>query len=110
MQVLEANNQTLGDPAARDEVLAGWQKFLDHLHELDVLEAPSLKRLVDGKMLSKALGVKPGKWMTPAMDVCMAWQLRNPGVTDTADAIKEVRQRAAELGIVGVAKPKNESA
>ncbi|KAL8399599.1 hypothetical protein RB594_000119 [Gaeumannomyces avenae] len=98
------SGQPLGNPAARDEVLAGWQKFLDHLDELDVLEAPSFKRLVDGKMLSKALGVKPGKWMTPAMDVCMEWQLRNPGVTDTAGAIDEVRKRADELGIVGVTK------
>ncbi|KAL8372414.1 hypothetical protein RB595_001965 [Gaeumannomyces hyphopodioides] len=99
-------DQPLGNSAARNEVLAGWQKFLDHLDELDVLEAPSFKRLVDGKMLSKALGVKPGRWMTPAMDVCMEWQLRNPGVTDTAGAIDEVRKRVDELGIVGVAKPK----
>ena len=88
--------------AVRDEVLGGWQKFLDHLDELDVLEAPSLKRLVDGKRLSAALGLKPGKWMAPALDVCLAWQFRNPGVTDVTAAIAEVRERSDELGIEGL--------
>ncbi|EHA55473.1 hypothetical protein MCOR27_006708 [Pyricularia oryzae] len=88
-----------GSVKSRDEVLSGWQKFLDHLEELDVLDAPALKKIIDGKTLSKALGVKPGPWMTSALDVCVAWQLRNPGVTDTTEAVEEVRQRAKELGI-----------
>lgn len=82
-----------------EELLREWQEFLDHLQELDLMDAPSIKRLVDGRQLSQALGIKPGKWMTAAMDVCMAWQLRNPGVTDTAGAIEEVRKRSTELGI-----------
>lgn len=89
-----------GSETSRDEVLNEWQKFLDHLDDLDVLDAPSIKKIIDGKTLSKALGVRPGPWMTAALDVCVAWQLRNPGITDTAEAIEEVRQRAEELGIL----------
>ncbi|KAK3985930.1 putative mitochondrial precursor of tRNA nucleotidyltransferase [Cladorrhinum sp. PSN332] len=83
----------------REAVLAGWQQFLDHLVELDVMNAPTLKRLIDGKQLSEALGVKPGKWMGEALEVVMAWQLRNPGVEDPAGAVEEVRKRKDVLGI-----------
>lgn len=82
-----------------DSPVAGWQEFLDHLEQLDVLEAPSLKRIIDGKQLSKALGAKPGIWMTAALDICVAWQLRNPDATDPAGAIEEVRSKKDELGI-----------
>lgn len=83
----------------REEILSGWQKFLDHLQELDVVDAPNLKRLVDGKQMSKALGIKSGPWMSKALDVATAWQLRHPDETDPAGAVEEVRQRAEELGI-----------
>ncbi|KAJ1331879.1 tRNA nucleotidyltransferase (CCA-adding enzyme) [Microdochium nivale] len=79
--------------------LAKWQLFLDHLHELDVVEAPQLKRLIDGTQLARALGVKPGKWMTAALDVCVAWQLRHPEATDPQGAVDEVEARRAELGV-----------
>ncbi|GJC77880.1 CCA tRNA nucleotidyltransferase, mitochondrial [Colletotrichum liriopes] len=86
----------------RIDFLSGWQMFLDHLANLDVMDAPSLKRRVDGRMLAKELGVRPGKWMGQALDVCVAWQLRHPDETDPTGAIDEVRQRAGELGIEGV--------
>jgi tRNA nucleotidyltransferase (CCA-adding enzyme) len=66
---------------------------------MDVLNAPSRKRLVDGTQLAKALGVRPGKWMAEALDVCMAWQFRNPDTTDMSGAVEEVRTRAKDLGI-----------
>ncbi|KAK3353538.1 hypothetical protein B0T25DRAFT_581274 [Lasiosphaeria hispida] len=91
--------QKRGGAVPVEEVLAEWQRFLDHLIELDVMDAPSLKRLVDGHLLTKALGVKPGKWLGDALDVATAWQLRNPGVTDSAGAVEEVRKRKKELGI-----------
>lgn len=81
------------------EFLQGWQDFLDHLIELDVFDVPSMKRLLDGRALAAALGVKPGVWTGRALDICTAWQLRNPGKTDPAGAVEEVRQRAGELGI-----------
>ncbi|KAK4151349.1 mitochondrial CCA tRNA nucleotidyltransferase [Chaetomidium leptoderma] len=75
--------------STQDDVLAEWQQFLDHLVELDVMNAPSMKRLVDGKILAKGLGVTPGKWTGAALDVALAWQLRNPGVEDPAGAVEE---------------------
>ncbi|KAH7163634.1 hypothetical protein B0J13DRAFT_40147 [Dactylonectria estremocensis] len=79
--------------------LTGWKAFLDHLAKLDVLEAPSLKRLLDGRQLAKALGTKPGIWTGKALELCVAWQLRHPEEKDPAGAIEEVRQRREELGI-----------
>lgn len=84
---------------SRDAFVAEWQQFLDHLVELDVVDAPQLKRLLDGRTLAAALGVKPGRWTGQALDVCIAWQLRNPDATDPAPAIEEVQKRRKELGI-----------
>jgi tRNA nucleotidyltransferase (CCA-adding enzyme) len=66
---------------------------------MEVLDAPSWRRLIDGTQLAKALDVKPGKWMAAALDVCMAWQFRNPKATDPAEAVQEVEMKAKELGI-----------
>ncbi|KAI8632430.1 hypothetical protein F5Y19DRAFT_363903 [Xylariaceae sp. FL1651] len=85
--------------ANNNDFLGEWQLFLDHLQELDVMEAPSLKRIIDGTQLAKTLGVKPGRWMTNAMEVCVAWQLRHPDATDPAGAVEEVNSRRKELDI-----------
>lgn len=90
--------------AALDTIRANWQAFVEHLQKLDLMDAPSIKPLMDGKELSKRLNIKPGPWMSSALDVCMAWQLRNPQETDPAGAIEEVRQRKEELGIAGLLK------
>ncbi|ROW05248.1 hypothetical protein VSDG_00294 [Cytospora chrysosperma] len=82
------------------EIESSWKEFLDHLEELKLMDAPFMKPLVDGRTLLQALGIKkPGKWMSPALDICMAWQLRNPEATDPAGAIEEVRRHKEELGI-----------
>ncbi|KAI0970280.1 hypothetical protein F4678DRAFT_473184 [Xylaria arbuscula] len=86
-------------PANNDVFLSEWQSFLDHLQGLDVIDAPSMKRIIDGTELAKALGVKPGKWMTGALDVCVAWQLRHPDATDASGAIDEVSSKRKELDI-----------
>ena len=77
----------------------GWQQFLDHLEEMEVLDAPSWRRIIDGTQLAKALNLKPGKWMAAALDVCMAWQFRNPNATDPGGAVEEVKKKAEALGI-----------
>lgn len=83
-----------------DTLFGEWQSFIDHLEAMDVMDAPSIKPILTGTELSKALGgVKPGPWMKPALDVCMEWQLRNPGVEDATGAIEEVKKRSEELKI-----------
>jgi len=44
------------------------------------------------------MNLKPGPWMKDALEVVMAWQLRNPDTTDPAQAIEEVKKiRKGEL-------------
>ncbi|KAI1131300.1 hypothetical protein F5Y10DRAFT_275536 [Nemania abortiva] len=85
--------------AKNDTFLDEWKLLLDHLLALDVLDAPSMKKIIDGTQLAKALDVKPGKWMAGALEVCVAWQLRHPDAEDPAGAIEEVNSRRKELGI-----------
>lgn len=101
-EVLVLAQTTAPKPPAQtdiDRLLRDWQTFLEHIETLDLYDAPHIKRLLDGKQVAAALGIKPGRWMTAAMDICMAWQLRNPNETDPAGAIEEVRQRKDEVGI-----------
>lgn len=64
------------------------------------MDAPSIKPIVNGNMLTKALGgIKPGIWMKPALDCCIEWQLRNPGNDDFEGAIEEVKAKRGELKI-----------
>lgn len=63
------------------------------------MHVTSMARLVDGKMIAKELGIEPGEWVGRALDVCLSWQLRNPGITNPVGAIQEVRQRSKELQI-----------
>lgn len=69
-----------------------YSTFVTHLRDLDILEAYSLKPLLDGKTLAKALSTPPGPWMKDALDVVMAWQLRHPDVKDPTEAIEEVKK------------------
>lgn len=65
---------------------------MTHLRDLDILDTYALKPLLDGKALAKALATPPGPWMKEALDVVMAWQLRNPSVKDPSEAIEEVKK------------------
>jgi len=53
-----------------------------------------LTHLLDGKALAKALDTPPGPWMKDALDVVMAYQLRNPGTATAEGAVEEVRRGA----------------
>jgi tRNA nucleotidyltransferase (CCA-adding enzyme) len=72
---------------------------------MNLMDAPSIKSAIDGKILQKALGAPAGTWMKPTLDVCMAWQLRNPEVTAAdpekarAEMIQLVREKKVELNI-----------
>lgn len=73
------------------ELLRSYSSFISQLVKHDILDADTFKPLLKGTDLAKALSVKPGPWMKDALDVVMAWQLRNPSTTDPAEAIKAVR-------------------
>lgn len=51
-----------------------------------------MKPMVKGTDLAKAMDLKPGPWMKDALEEVMAWQLRNPDITDPAQAIEEVKK------------------
>ncbi|KAF4971165.1 hypothetical protein FSARC_1887 [Fusarium sarcochroum] len=69
VDVLETLSEWRRDGSEKQkDFLRGWNTFLDHLAELDVYEAPSLKRLLDGRQLAKALDTKPGKWTGQALE------------------------------------------
>jgi hypothetical protein len=83
-----------------EEHFGQWQGFIDHLEAMEIMDAPSLRLILSGTELSQALGgLRPGPWMKPALDVCMEWQLRNPGVEDPTGAIEEVKKRSEKLKI-----------
>lgn len=72
-------------------MLKSYKSFLQHLAKLNILDVDTFKSLLKGTDLAKALGTKPGPWMKEALDVVMAWQLRNPDSTDAAAAIDAVK-------------------
>lgn len=65
------------------------------MQDLKITDAYTLKPLLDGKALAKALNTPPGPWMKEALEVVMAWQLRNPDVKDPQQAIGEVEKGRA---------------
>ncbi|KAE8828583.1 hypothetical protein CFE70_007860 [Pyrenophora teres f. teres 0-1] len=81
---------------SKEELVRSYSSFLNRVTELEILEADTFRPLLKGTDLAKALGTKPGPWMKDALDVVMAWQLRNPDVTDPAAAIEAVKASRGE--------------
>ncbi|XPS76761.1 CCA tRNA nucleotidyltransferase [Ascochyta lentis] len=77
---------------SQEQLLRSYSSFLSHLAKLEILDADTFKPLLKGTDLAKALSTKPGPWMKDALDVVMAWQLRNPSATDPAEAIEAVKK------------------
>jgi tRNA nucleotidyltransferase (CCA-adding enzyme) len=73
-----------------------YEAFLIKCQDLEILDAYDFKPLLDGKTLAKALGTSPGPWMKEALDVVMAWQLRNPDITDTSEVVAQVQTWKAQ--------------
>ncbi|KAI7502971.1 poly A polymerase C-terminal region-like protein [Hortaea werneckii] len=88
---------TVSHPESTEAIERNYTSFLQHLQTISVLDAYSLKPLLDGKALAKALNTPPGPWMKDALDVVMAYQLRNPDTTDTNAAIEAVKEKRGEL-------------
>ncbi|KAH0565691.1 hypothetical protein GP486_000910 [Trichoglossum hirsutum] len=80
-------------------VLESYAAFLRHLEKLGLLEAYSLKPILDGTRLCEELRVKPGPWMKGALEMVMEWQLRHPDQTDPQAAVIEIEKRRVDLGI-----------
>lgn len=97
--VMTKSKETPQTTSTLAKIRSDWQVFIDQIRKLDLIDAPSIQPLVDGRILTKAFEIKPGRWLSPALDVCMAWQLRNPHESDPAGAVEEVRRRQEELGI-----------
>ncbi|USP78889.1 uncharacterized protein yc1106_06163 [Curvularia clavata] len=81
---------------SKTDLFRSYASFLSRVTELDLLEVDTFRPLIKGTDLAKALNTKPGPWMKEALDVVMAWQLRNPDNTDTAGAIKAVEASRSE--------------
>ena len=87
---------------AEADLEAGIQRrystFITQLHDLNLLEVCTFKPLMDGTTLAKALGTKPGPWMKDALEVVMAYQLRNPSTANADDAIAAVQNHRQNNG------------
>ncbi|KAK6586911.1 hypothetical protein PZA11_000201 [Diplocarpon coronariae] len=95
--LVDALNSDTGSFSA---IVSDWAEFITHLNRMKIMDAASVKSIIDGKQLCKELGgIKPGVWMKPALDVVMEWQLRNPGVEDYQEAIQGLKRRREELQI-----------
>lgn len=66
--------------------------FVNHVAVAGLLNAQEIKPLIDGNALRKALNLSPGPWMKDALDIVVAWQMRNPGVEDPQEAINAVKE------------------
>ncbi|KAK6531224.1 CCA tRNA nucleotidyltransferase, mitochondrial [Arthrobotrys megalospora] len=62
-------------------IIAGYELFVQRIEEEGLGEAWDLKPLLTGNELKAALNQKAGKWMKPALEQVMTWQLDNPDAT-----------------------------
>ncbi|KAF1944337.1 tRNA nucleotidyltransferase, partial [Clathrospora elynae] len=83
--------ETVLGRVSKDDLLRSYTAFLDRVTELKILDVDTFRPLLKGTDLAKALNTKPGPWMKEALDVVMAWQLRNPDATDPVSAIETVK-------------------
>lgn len=73
--------------------------WLSELRSLGLLDVYLLRPLVDGCEISAALGSKNGPWLKKALEISIAWQLRNPNQTEKGACMEEIVRRKKELGL-----------
>jgi tRNA nucleotidyltransferase (CCA-adding enzyme) len=96
--LVEVMNRHESHEIVEAAVIAEWQRFIDKLEELDVMDAPSTRPLVDGDFMKSQLGVeKGGPWMAEAMNICMAYQLQHPSVTDPQEIFTSLKDEILEV-------------
>lgn len=78
-------------------IMTKCQALFEKLEELELLDAPSTKPIVNGEELKAALGrARPGKWMTTANQWLLEWQFGHPRSTKE-DAVQMILGRRKEL-------------
>jgi tRNA nucleotidyltransferase (CCA-adding enzyme) len=60
------------------QTISKYDGLLKLIKSQDLENVYSLKPIVDGKVLSKELGIKPGPWMGKVTPEVLIWQLDNP--------------------------------
>ncbi|KAI9679258.1 MAG: CCA tRNA nucleotidyltransferase, mitochondrial [Caeruleum heppii] len=90
--LLETMRSGLDNVQGRKIILADYASFVDCVRELDLMDVWKLKPLLDGKELSRALRKEPGPWMKGALELLIAWQLRNGDSRDVESAVAELEQ------------------
>ncbi|ODV78838.1 uncharacterized protein CANTADRAFT_26765 [Suhomyces tanzawaensis NRRL Y-17324] len=58
--------------------LQKYETFLNAVDDLGLKDVYLMKPIVDGKTLSKELGIRPGPWMGQVNNALLVWQLDNP--------------------------------
>lgn len=64
--------------AVVDQVAANYECLLATIGDLNLTDVSAMKPLVDGKLISKYLGKKPGPWMSSVTTEVLKWQLDHP--------------------------------
>lgn len=80
-------------------LLRDYALWLSQLRSLGLLDVYLLKPLVDGSEISAALGSKGGPWLKKALEMSIAWQLRNPNQTEKGACMEEIIRRKVDLGL-----------
>lgn len=66
------------DPETLHRVITSYEGLLTTIRDQDLMGVATLKPIVDGKVISAALGRKPGPWMSSVTGEVMKWQLDHP--------------------------------
>ena len=82
-----------------DSILEGYAAFIKRIEDYDLLEACSLKPVLDGKTLISKFSLKPGPGMKIMLDAIIEWQLANPDHDQMEDALAMIMSRKEEFGI-----------
>lgn len=79
-------------PQSIETVATSYNSLLLYIDTNNLQDIYSMKPLVDGKTLSKALSMKPGPWMGKINAQILIWQLDNPhlGKEDCIEYIKSI--------------------
>jgi tRNA nucleotidyltransferase (CCA-adding enzyme) len=80
-------------------IVEGYAAFVESIQGYGLLEAYSLKPVLDGKTLMRELSLKPGPEIKIILDAVVEWQLASPENCQRKDALAMVTSRKEEFGI-----------